>query len=120
MIPAAQLVATVAGGSEWRTRLSRCGLPGFSCVIVRCRRTVMDGERFDTLLKTVAATRSRRRMLRGFLGGALGVGSVGALNTRSAAAAPEWCGCTFNCPVRDQEVYLCEKRTEVFCPNSRS
>src|SRR5215203_3640576 len=86
-----------------------------------CRRTVMDGERFDLLLKAVA-TGSRRRMLQGLFGGVLGVTSVGALSTRRAAAAG-WCLCMYDCPTDENNIFRCIKQPtktgEVCRTNSR-
>src|SRR5215207_3592926 len=73
----------------------------------------MDGERFDMLLKTVTAG-SRRRLLRRVLGGALGVGALGALSTRPTAAAQTWCDCTYFC--EGHFVGSCEKAIDGECP----
>jgi hypothetical protein len=73
----------------------------------------MDGERFDTLLKAVTARRSRRRMLRGLLAGALGGGTVTARRSRSTAAPSIWCACTYAC--RDEILVRCQKSG---CPST--
>ena len=77
----------------------------------------MDGEHFDTLLKTVTATGSRRQMLRRLLTGALAVGAAGTLRARPAAAAPTWCVCTYFCA--GDFVSRCEKAIDGKCPEDR-
>jgi hypothetical protein len=74
----------------------------------------MDGQHFDTLLKTVTARGSRRRMLRGLLAGALGVGAVTALRSRSTAAPSIWCECTYACP--SEITVRCQKSG---CPGTK-
>jgi hypothetical protein len=66
----------------------------------------MDGKRFDALLKTLTAGSSRRRMMQGLIGGALGTGVIAARSPRTAAVA-RWRGCRYLCPTSGQEVVRC-------------
>src|SRR6202008_1970780 len=53
-------------------------------------RTIMDGERFDNLTRTLATLRSRRGVLRA-LGLAVGVGTVGAIVREGDSNAASVC-----------------------------
>jgi hypothetical protein len=68
--------------------------------VTQCRRTVMDGQHFDLLLKSASVGGSRRRMLQGLVAGMLGVGAGGALSTGQAAASSPYCGCQYICDQR--------------------
>jgi hypothetical protein len=56
----------------------------------------MQGQQFDGLVMAGMARGSRRRIVQTLLGGAIGVGGLGALTTRRAAAA-DYCVCTYDC-----------------------
>jgi hypothetical protein len=89
MIPAAQLVAMVAGGVNGEPSWDCPEEPGTSLgACQRKREVAVDGEQFDALVRDIADRPQRRALLRATVGGILSAGLV-MLGRGSASAVPQ-------------------------------
>jgi len=73
--------ATWALGMAWHVAIGPRG-----------RETPMDGQRFDDIARSLGHGASRRRVLAGFAGAALGLIGLGRTQTRAGAAEIDWTG----------------------------
>jgi len=91
VLPIAGLTMGVSPcGSRWGAPV--CRLPADPASgRVHAWRFPMDGPRFDALARTFATTRSRRTLLRGLLGGAVGALVVGVVRDRQEVTAAPLC-----------------------------
>ena len=119
MIPAAQLVATVAGGAN--------GEPGWAVLacqvfvhLMHRRRPIMDARRFDRAVKALGSGASRRRVLRGLLGSSV-VGAVVVSRTVETRAGDNQCpsghasDCKANQICDNGSCIRCNKKVSVLC-----